>query len=167
MRMPMNETDLVALFRTLGADDPEARAHSQTTDGIPQLARFLFLRQAWRAIVSEGDCTWIDREIAGGAERSSGPYAGIGQALARLRNLGAADDDIVDLVRGMQASLLFSLCYLLEDPGDVEPEVEGICWALVQTDEDDNILGFISGLHESVLGSDPTGREMRPRTQPG
>ena len=46
-------------------------------------------------------------------------FAGVGLALKKLRARGAADDEIIDLVRGMQAELLFSLCYLLEDPGDL------------------------------------------------
>jgi hypothetical protein len=61
--------------------------------------------------------------------------------------------------------LLFQFCYLLEDPGDVEPEVADISWRLVQVDDDGNVLANVSGLHESVLETDPTGREMRPRAR--
>ena len=42
----MNERELTELFRKLGARDPSAWARSQTSEKIPQLARFLFLRQA-------------------------------------------------------------------------------------------------------------------------
>src|SRR5262245_31359996 len=45
------------------------------------------------------------------------PYAGVGQALKKLRARGATTEELVDLVRGMQAELLFSFCYLLDDPG--------------------------------------------------
>ena len=65
----------------------------------------------------------------------------------------------------MQAQLLFSFCYLLEDPGDIEPEAEDVGWALVQVDAEGNTLGTIGALHESVLETDPTGREMRPKQQ--
>lgn len=41
------------------------------------------------------------------------------------------------------------------------PDPEG--WARSQVDDDGNILGFIGGLHESVLETDPNGRGMRPR----
>jgi hypothetical protein len=44
----MNQKDLAATFRKLGARDPEGWADSQVEEGIPQLARYLFLRQAWR-----------------------------------------------------------------------------------------------------------------------
>jgi hypothetical protein len=56
----MNKKDLVATFRKLGARDPEGWAQSQLDDGIPQLARYLFLRQAWGKIVKEGEPDWIE-----------------------------------------------------------------------------------------------------------
>src|SRR6478736_3386328 len=42
----MDQKKLSALFRTLGARDPGAWAQSQIEEGVPQLARFLFLRQS-------------------------------------------------------------------------------------------------------------------------
>jgi len=163
----MTLEELTALFRTLGANDPEGWARSQVEEGIPQLARFLFLRQAWRRIVNEDDSSWIDARITRSEKRPDEPYAGVGHALKKLRARGATDEEVVDLVRGMQAELLFSLCYLLEDPGDVEPEIANVLWTLAQVDEAGNVLGGIGGLHESVLETDPTGREMRPRRNAG
>jgi len=163
----MNESDLTTLFRKLGAEDAESWAHSQAMEGLPQLARYLFLRQAWRQVVPEDDPGWMGRAIDNSKKRPLDPYAGTGHALARLLELGAAEEDIVDLVRGMQAELLFKLCYLLEDPGDVEPEVEEVRWCLVQTDGEGKVLDSINDLHESVLETDPTGREMRPRQSAG
>jgi len=160
----MHPDALARLFGQLGARDPEVWARSQVAEGIPQLARFLFLRQAWRHVVAEGRSDWIARSIDRAATHPDEPYAGVGHALRKIRALGASDQDITDLVRGMQAELLFSLCYLLEDPGDIEPEVADVQWALVQVDEAGNVLNRIGGLHESVLETDPTGREMRPRS---
>jgi hypothetical protein len=159
----MNQAELTALFHKLGARDPEGWAASQVEEGFPQLARFLFLRQAWRAIVDEDDPSWIDREIGRAEARPSEPYAGVGHALRKLRARGATDEELTDVVRGMQAELLFQFCYLLEDPGDVEPEVAGVTWSLLQVDNEGHVLDSIHGLHESVLDTDPTGREMRPR----
>ncbi|MHC5010500.1 MAG: hypothetical protein ACYTG6_06040 [Planctomycetota bacterium] len=160
----MDLDQLTALFRRLGADDPEAWARSQIEEGIPQLARYLFLRQAWRSVVSEDDTTWIDARIARAEQQPEGPYAGSGRALERLRALGATDEELTDLVRGMQATLLFELCYLLDEPGDLEADVGvDLRWTLVQTNEEGAVLGHIAGLHESVLETDPMGREMRPR----
>ena len=119
--------------------------------------------QAWRSVVTEGDPKWIDQAIARAARHPNEPYAGVGVSLASLRKRGATDAEITDLVRGMQAELLFQLCHLLDDPGDVDADVADVTWALVQTDEDGNVLNTVGGLHESVLEQDPTGREMRPR----
>ena len=163
----MNEKKLTALFRKLGAPNPEGWAHAQLNEGIPQLARFLFLRQAWRSIVKEGEANWIDESISSAELKPAEPYAGVGLALKKLRGRGATNDEITDLVRGMQAQLLHSLCYLLEDPGIVEPEASSVFWALFQTDEEGNILESVDGLHESVLETDPTGREMRPHEPAG
>lgn len=165
--MNMNQKQLAALFRKLGAPDPESMARSQINEGIPQLARFLFLRQAWREIVQEGDSNWIESALRRSEEHPDEPYAGVGHALKKLRARGATDEEITDVVRGMQAELLFSFCYLLEDPGDREAEVADMGWALVQVDEEGTILGGIEALHEDVLQMDPTGREMRPRPDKG
>lgn len=159
----MNHEKLAALFEKLGAQDPGGWAQSQVDEGIPQLARFLFLRQAWRSVIDERDSSWIDHSISRAESHPMEPYAGVGHALRNLRAKGATNDELTDLVRGMQAQLLFQFCYLLEDPGDLEPEVQDMAWALVQVDDDGNVLEGIGGLHESVLETDPTGREMRPR----
>ena len=157
-------SELTELFRRLGAPDPAGWARSQVTEGIPQLARFLFLRAAWRKVLAEGDVSWIDTTIAATRADPGAPFAGVGAALARLRARGARDEDLAEVVRGMQAATLFSFMQLLDDPGDVEPEVADLAWALVQVGPDGEVLGQISALHESVLETDPTGREMRPRT---
>lgn len=165
--VPMNQRTLTALFKKLGARDPAGWARSQLEEDIPQLARFLFLRQAWRAVVDEDETTWITAAISGAESKPNEPYAGVGHALRKLRERGATDRELTDLVRGMQAELLFQLCYLLEDPGEVEPEVADVQWALVQVDDEGNVLANVNGLHESVLETDPTGREMRPRQSQG
>lgn len=157
---------LADLFRKLGAQDPESWARSEIEEGIPQLLRFLFLRQAWRNVISDDDASWIDRAIARAQVRPDEPYAGVGHALKSLRARGATDREIIDLVRGMQAELLFRFCYLLSDPGDLEPEVAEVGWALVELSENGEAR-TIDGLHESVLETDPTGREMRPAGRAG
>jgi hypothetical protein len=161
----MDHQALTELFRKLGARAPEDWARSQIDEKLPQLARYLFLRQAWGLVVGEENTAWIDHAIASAAASPDEPYAGVGHALRRLRAAGATDADMTDLVRGMQAELLFQFCYLLEDPGPLEPEVSDVAWALVQVDGAQKVVGRINGLHESVLETDPTGREMRPRAE--
>lgn len=154
---------LTALCTKLGAPDPAGWACSQVTEGIPQLARFVFLREAWRRVLAEDDVAWIDATIAATEADPGAPFAGVGAALARLRAQGAGDADLTEVIHGMQAATLFSFTRLLDDPGELEPEVADVAWALVQISPDGEVLGQISGLHESVLETDPTGREMRPR----
>jgi hypothetical protein len=155
---------LTALFRKLGAREPESWASSQINDGIDQLARFVFLREAWQRVVPPEDVGWIDDVIASSRARPNDPGSGAGPALTRMLAAGVQREDIHEVVRVMQWEVLAGLCYLLEDPGTLEPEVQDLMWRLVRTDEDDEVVGEISGLHESVLETDPSGREMRPRT---
>ena len=159
--------ELKEIFTRLGANDPQAWARSQHEEGINQLHRFLFLRQAWKYVYGENDDSWIDRQIAHFHRRPDEPYAGVGRALERLLALGADRRDLVDLVRGTQAEALFSFSYLLSDPNLLDDEVEEVRemgWALVEADQEGNPTGRGIGLlHESMLEMDPTGREMRPR----
>jgi hypothetical protein len=156
----MTVEELASIFKKLGARDPESWARSQVEGGVAQLHRFLFLRQAWRFIVSEDDHDWIREELT---TDPVGPGGAIVPALRRLLAAGARQEDITTVVRVMQWGLLFRFTYLLEDPGDKEDEVKDIAWRLVQVDEDGNPIGRIDGLHESVLEMEPTGREMRPK----
>jgi hypothetical protein len=156
-------TRLGEIFRELGARDPEGWARSQVEHGIPQLARFLFLRQAWSMVIAEGDVKWIADAVERSKADPRAPYSGVGMALERLLARGVELEDVTEVVRGMQAELLFYFCYLLEDPGDVPASVADLSWALVRLDEEDQVVERIHSLHESVLDTDPTGREMRPR----
>jgi hypothetical protein len=155
----MNVQELTELFRKIGAQDPEGWARSQVREGIPQLARYLFLRQAWRRVVGPDDQNWIDKMRPKHPNQPGGEF---GPAIDRLLAAGARPEDLTTIVRVMQWALLSSLCYLLDDPGDLEPEVKDVAWQLFLLDEDDNPIEPIDGLIESVLFTDPTGREMRP-----
>jgi len=154
----MNEQKLTELFAKLGAPNPAEWARSQTQENIPQLARFLFLRQAWKLVVGENDPTWIQEQAD---IESSAPGGAIGPALKRLLGQGVAAKDLTTVVRVMQWRLLASLCYLLDDPGCVENEVKDVLWRLFQVSENDEPIALIGGLHESVLETEPTGRQMR------
>ena len=158
--MNEEEAELTELFRKLGARNPAGWAHSQVTEGIPQLARFLFLRQAWKAVVSEDDRTWIAEALD---TNPKGPGGAIVPSLTRLLRVGVSEEDLTDVVRVMQWRLLFRLCYLLGNPGDVEAEVDNVQWKLFQVDDNFEPICSIDGLYESVLETEPSGREMMPR----
>ncbi len=155
----MNLQELSELFRKLGARNPESWAGSQLRENIPQLARFLFLRQAWRLVIGDNDIEWISemRQID-----TKKPGGDIGPAITRLLDGSGDETDLTRIVRIMQWKLLFGLCQLLDDPGDIEREVRDIAWRLFQVDENERPIAIIAGLAESVLETDPTGQEMRP-----
>ena len=161
---------LTEVFRALGADDPDVWARAQVDGGRPELHRFLFLKQAWAGVAGEEDDSWMDRIIAASESDPTAPYAGRGLAMKRMLEKGVSRSDIVDVVRAAQAEMLFGLCYLLEDPSlsaDQEAAAGSVGWALVTTDDDFEPTGeMMTGLYEEVLGTDPTGREMRPREAP-
>lgn len=153
----MNRQELITLFAGLGARNPEQWAKSQLDENIPQLARFLFLRQAWKLVVSPDDRTWMQANTD-----SSNPGSAITAALQRLREKGASEEDLTTVVRVMQWRLLSAFCYLLDDPGNLEDEVGDVAWRLFEVDKNGKPIAAISGLHESVLETEPSGREMRP-----
>jgi hypothetical protein len=155
----MSEQELTDLFRKLGAPEPESWAHSQITEGIPQLLRYLFLRQAWRKVLRPDEHDWMSQMRP---ENPDDPGAELGPAIDRILAAGVRPKDLTTVVRIMQWYLLSRFCVLLEDPGNVESEVADIWWRLFLVDENDNPVMPIDALHESVLETDPTGREMRP-----
>ena len=156
----MRADELTELFRKLGARNPAEWASSQLNENLPQLARFLFLREAWKLVVADNDAGWIHARMN---DDPSCPGGEVAPALRRLLAVGASENDLTAVVRSMQWRLLFGLCQLLEDPGSLEKEVSDIAWRLFQVDQNDQPMAAIAGLHESVLETDPTGREMRPR----
>ena len=156
----MRTDDLTELFRKLGAPNPAEWARSQRDENLPQLARFLFLREAWKLVVADDDPSWIRDRIA---DDPSGPGGEIVPALKRLLVAGVTGADLTTVVRIMQWRVLFGLCLLLDAPPSLEEEVKDIAWRLFQVDEDERPTIAITGVHESVLETDPTGREMGPR----
>jgi hypothetical protein len=165
MPIPKTQSELAEIFRKLGATSPEEWARSQLNEEIPQVIRYLFLKQAWERIIVEGKSDWIDNAIARAEKYPNEPYAGLGSALARARAAGVANDDLIEIGRCLQAQTLFSISYLLDGPDYSIEELEDIGWGLFETDQEGCPVGrSIGGLHESVLENDPSGREMRPRS---
>ena len=163
----MNKAELSEIFRMLGASDPDDWASSEIDEGIPQLARFLFLKGAWDRIVTDDDTSWIDNVISNVPSDSIHPYSGAAHSIRRMIAAGVSKSDIAQLVRSTQAEFLFDLCYMMDDPGAVAGNEDLINWAFVELDDDDNAGRQINGLHESVLETDPTGREACPRPDGG
>ena len=146
--MPGQTIDqLTETFRQLGAPEPETWASSQVNEGIPQLHAYVFLKEAFAKLVSSGNDTWIDNMI-----RSKGPQS---EAMQRLVAQGVDRADLTAVVRDMQIDALFSFCFLADCPDRIVVDGEEIAWGLFVTDADNKPIEPLSGLHESVITTDP------------
>lgn len=168
--LDFKRSTLTGIFESLGASGVEGWVHSQQSEQIPQLSRFLFLRSAWKFVLGKGEIEWIDEIVDETPADSNEPFAGIGYSLRRLLAAGADRRDLAEFVRNVQAEMLSEICDLLDDsranaddwPEDVEERLDGFGWSLFETDADERPLHGIGGLHEGVLQTDPSGDEMRP-----
>jgi len=160
----MKRDDLISIFRTLGAHDPESWANSEVDENIPQLARFMFLKGAWQLVVSDEDTSWIDSLLQNVPSGSSDPFADAAHSIRAMLDAGVSKSVIARLVRAVQSEFLSDLCYMMDDPGSIEGNDECVDWSLIENDDDGNPGRIINGLHESVIETDPTGRECRPKT---
>jgi hypothetical protein len=99
MTIPKDLESLTALFAKHGARKPDSWAQAQVKEGIPQLQRFLFLRQARNSVLSENDTSWIDEEIVMAERYPTGPYAGTGTALKDCLAKGVERHDRIVVLR--------------------------------------------------------------------
>ncbi len=83
--------------------------------------------------------------------------------MRRMLQMGVSRSDIAELVRGTQAEFLFDLCDMIDDPGSVDGNDDHVDREFVELNSHGSYGRSINGLHESVLETDPTGREMRPK----
>lgn len=146
----VDKPTLTRLFAQLGCDDPEGWASSQIDEGINQLGRFLFIRQAWAAAVPADSTDWIDAVL-----QECSPDTASGAAWRRLLASGADRKDLARIVRDAQGEMIFSICHVIDDP---EPSGAGVAdfrWGLFQIDAASRCLSPITFLHESVFELDP------------
>jgi hypothetical protein len=152
---------LTEIFRNAGAIDPESWAFSEIEEGIPQLARFSFLKALSNIFLKETDLDWVNNQIEYNYSRSGDPCAQIVPALQEILDKNVSREAIIDLVRVIQFQTLFHACSTIDCTYDAGTPIES--WSLFQKDENYNPTVEISGLHESLLEFDPSGNEMRPR----
>lgn len=103
-----------------------------------------------------GDRTSIE-ELLDTRNANSGVHGA--DVLRRVLDAGASPQDVATLIHIMQSRLLFSICCLLDDPGELENDVSCIGWGLFETDNQGDPIAPMRGLHESVLELEPPGRE--------
>jgi hypothetical protein len=146
--------ELTEVFRRYGAADPESWARSQLEEGIPQLGIFCFAKALWQGVVSESDTGWIDKEIEWARSRPGDHCTQTGSALEEMLAKGVSRQAITDLVRVFQYGAFYHACSLLDGAKAIELPVGE--WTLYQVDEDGKPIAIIQGLHEVLLGLDPT-----------
>jgi hypothetical protein len=106
-----------------------------------------FLLQIWKEVINAPlQERWIDNVIASADRTPDGPFADLGPVLKRLLQSGASRRDLSLLHRFASYEAVFQTLYILGDPGI-----------------DDNDIEM---MHESLLGSDPSGKEGRPGSAP-
>ncbi|CAD5956566.1 MULTISPECIES: hypothetical protein [unclassified Streptomyces] len=149
----MTELDrLTALFRALGADDDAPDwAESEAEEGLPQLARYRFLRTVWQDV--DAWSTEAPRWVA--AYRSDGVAAG---AVDRALAAGLTPEDLGELAR----ETAFGVLYALADPADgslpaeIEAQLPG--WRLAELDPAGEPTGrHLDALHEDFASLEPKG----------
>jgi hypothetical protein len=137
--------ELTRRMRDLGADDPAGWAASEIEEGIPQQARFLFLRRIWPDAIDGWRRGEEIRRIPAGA---------------RLLDSGASQDDLATMLRAAAYEAAFTVVDRIDGGYDPDAPSDAPGWALMEVGPDDNLTGrVIGGLHESLLGVDPSGRD--------
>ena len=155
---------LTAVIERIGVSDAQSWALSEVLEQIPQAARAMFLRMAWRNVIEPfRDPKWIDEHLELYRKDPTGPLAEGRAAIERMLEARVAREDIALVAWTVAVQTVFNLLYHM---GDYE-SVEGAPgWSLLETDpETGQMTGrLIDGLHESLLETDPAGREARPRS---
>jgi hypothetical protein len=137
--------DLRDRFAALDAREPEDWAGSEIREGIPQLARFLVLRDLWAEAVDG----WAQPEAL--------------ESVPAAQRLLAAGADRADLVRAMRAAAYeaaFAVLNRVDEGSDRDAPDDCPHWQLAEIGPGGEPTGrFVSGLHEDFLGMEPSGRE--------
>ncbi|THA31005.1 hypothetical protein E6R18_18575 [Streptomyces sp. A1277] len=144
---------LTRLFEALGAEDAEGWAESEGEEGLPQLARYRFLRMVWQDI--DAWSTTAPHWVA--AYREEGVAGG---AVERAVRLGLTAVELGEIAREVARETAFALLQGMDDPerGEVPGETEGRLpgWFLGELSERGEPTGRVLGaLHEDLNETEP------------
>nr|QIY67842.1 hypothetical protein HEP85_40235 [Streptomyces sp. RPA4-2] len=136
---------LCAQFSSLGVTDPVDLIKSEVMEDLPQLARFVLLRNLWHGAID------------GWTEPGSLDQLPAGQ---RLLAAGTDREDLVRLVRAVAYEAVFATLDELDAGGDLNVSGVEAGWVVMESGEDGSPTGrTLSGLHEDLLTMDPSGRD--------
>ena len=125
----------------------------------------IFARGVWKLLPDEEDCTWV--RVAANTPGSDKPLGDYGPIIKEMLDKGIAPETIARFAKIIAYDAAGSVCYRTEDPSasyeGFPDEEEKLSWLLALIDDNENTIGFISGIHALLSGMDPSGREMRPK----
>ncbi|HLM69491.1 MAG TPA: hypothetical protein VK358_18260 [Longimicrobium sp.] len=168
---------LAVTFRGLGAGEPEAWALSEVEDGIPQLARFVFLRRLWRGAeewtlppaewfaerapdpADEDDAEDEDESAEAVAEDEADAepaFLAAQQAVQRILAAGADPEDLKEVARAVFLHATFDALQTVDEGYDPEAG-EGLPgWLLTEVGGDLMLTGrMLDKLHEDLFTTEP------------
>jgi hypothetical protein len=167
---------LAETFRGLGAEEPEAWALSEVEDGIPQLARFIFLRRLWRGAEAwtQAPADWFvdrdpepaeedvdDEDSAAEAsvvegEDAEPAFFAVQQAVQRILAAGADPEDLKEVARAVFLHAVFDAVQTV-DEGYNPDAGEGMPgWLLTEVGGDLVLTGrMLDKLHEDLFTTEP------------
>ena len=156
---------LAATFRSVGAHHPEEWAASEVREDVPQVARYLLLRDLWRGIDEwrDGADEWVPLAAEDAERAPEAAFADAGAALQRMLDAGVSVEDLGRVARMVAYDVTYA-AVIAVDRTFAEDAPEGTPgWVLAETGPDGVATGrIVGGLHESLLETDPSGREGRP-----
>lgn len=127
----------------------------------------VFVRGLWMTVPSEDDISWV-RRIAR-LPLTGDPLGDYGVLVKRMLECGVSEYEIARFAKIVGYETAFGIAYLLADPAAGFPATsnpEQVSWGLFQIDDDTGQpTRPLAGSHEMMLSMDPSGREMRPRSQ--
>ena len=105
----------------------------------------------------------MDSAIAACEQDPDAPFADAGAALKRLKEMGLNPADLAPVARFLAYEAVFGVRQILDEANATDGSDRCPGWKLMEVGDDGGLTGRrIGGLHESVLGADPSGREGRP-----
>lgn len=136
---------LRARFEALGVADADDWAKSEVVEDLPHLACLVLLRSLWHGPIDG----WAD----------PGAFDQL-PAAQRLLATGAGKEDLVRLARAVAYETAFATLDELSSGRNVNGLGLNIGWTVVESGADGAPTGrALSGLHEDLLTTDPSGRD--------
>lgn len=146
---------LVERFKLNGASNPERWARSEIKEDIPQLARYLLLKQIWDYEIDRWSSEperWIDDFERYSSKRPIPVFANAAAAIKRIRALGASSEDLGALAFLIAYAAAFGTLYRVDSTSCSADQNDAPGWRLVEVGTKGELTGRVmAGLHESLL----------------